>query len=91
MRPFDYGSLDLPVGFGLQISIRGCGSRITVIDKHHTVPDKDIVFNGDAFADEGVTGDLAAPADAGILLDLNKCSNLRFIADLASVEVDELG
>ena len=53
--------------------------------------DKDVVFNGDAFTDKGVTGNLAAPADAGILLNLNERSNLRFIADLASVEVDELG
>ena len=28
--------------------------------------------------------------DRGVLLDLNKCADLRLVADLATIEIDEL-
>jgi hypothetical protein len=36
-----------------------------------------------------VTGDLAAAADSGILLNLDKCADLRLVSDFASIEIDE--
>ncbi len=53
--------------------------------------DKNIVLDGHAFADECMAGDLAAPADLGVFLNFDKGSDLRFVADFASVQVDELG
>ena len=86
----DYRSLDLPVGFGLQLPVGGRGPRIAVVDEHHAVADEDVVLNRDAFADERMARDLAALADAGVLLDLDEGADLRFVADLATVQVDEL-
>jgi hypothetical protein len=51
---------------------------------------KDMVFNRDAFADERVARDFAPLSNAGVFLDLHKGANLGFIADAASVQVDEL-
>jgi len=87
----DYGLLDLPVGFGLQIPVGGSGPRIAVVDEHNAVADEDVILDRDAFADESVARDLAAFTDSCILLDLDKRANLRFIADLTTVQVDELG
>ncbi len=44
----------------------------------------------DAFADEGVAGNLAARADVGVLLNLDKGADLGVVADLTAVEIDEL-
>jgi hypothetical protein len=55
------------------------------------VADEDVVLDRDSFTDERVARYLAALADGGILLNFNECSDLGFIADFASVEVDELG
>jgi homogentisate 1,2-dioxygenase len=55
------------------------------------VSDKDVVLDGYAFADKGMTGDLAAFADISVLLYLDKGSNLRLVSDLTAVEVNELG
>jgi hypothetical protein len=52
--------------------------------------DEDVIFNDHPFADEGVAGDFAAPADRSVLLNLDKGANLGFVANLASVEIDEL-
>ena len=49
-----------------------------------------MVFDRDAFADEGVAGDLAAAADAGVLLDLDKGADLRLVTDLAAVQIEEV-
>ena len=68
---------------------RRCGARITVVDKRHPVPDEDVVFNDDAFADKGVAGDLAAFADAGIFLDFHECADLRLVPDLAPIQIYE--
>ena len=70
-RPFN-----LPVGLGLQIPVGGGGARIAVIDERHSVPNEDVVLDNDAFADEGVTGDLAAFAHDHIFLDFHECADL---------------
>ena len=50
---------------------------------------EDVVPYRDAFADERVARNLAAPAHFCIFLDLDECADLRFAADLASVQIDE--
>ena len=54
------------------------------------MPDKDIVLNGHAFADEGVAGDFAIFADDGVFLDLDEGADFGVFADFAAVEVDEV-
>src|SRR5262249_21750339 len=79
----------LPVSLGLQLSA-GRGARINIIDKHHAVADKDIVFNGDAFADKRMRRNLAARADRGVLLHLDEGADFTFVAYLAPVKIDEI-
>src|ERR1700722_13510386 len=64
---------------------------VAVVDEHHAMTDEDVVLDGDALAHKSVAGNFAALADTGIFLDLDKSANLGFVADLASVEIDELG
>ena len=45
----------------------------------------------DAFTDEGVAGNLAALADGGVFLNLDKGADFRFVANLTAIKVDELG
>ena len=52
--------------------------------------DENLIFNRDAFADEGMAGYLAVPSDPGVFLYLDKRADLGVIANLAAVEVDEL-
>jgi hypothetical protein len=53
------------------------------------MPDKDVVFDYDAFANKGVTGYLATFADTRIFLDFDECADLRLVPDLASVQINE--
>src|SRR5262249_24701785 len=85
----DHRALHLPIGFSLQISIWSRGTRITVVDEGHSMADKNVVFNHYAFTDKSVTGDFAALADAGIFLNFHERADLRFITDLAAIEIDE--
>jgi hypothetical protein len=74
-----------------RLPVGGSGPRIAVVDEHHAVADEDVVLDRDAFADESVARDLAALADSCILLDFDERADLGFIADLATVQIDELG
>jgi hypothetical protein len=38
-----------------------------------------------------VAGNFAAPADRGVLLNLDERANLGFIADFAAIQIDEFG
>src|SRR5580698_2830660 len=80
-------TFDLPIGFGLQIPIGGRSARIAVIDKHHSVPDEDVVLNQNSFTDKRVTGNLAASSDTGIFLDFYECADLCLVSDLAPIHV----
>ena len=51
--------------------------------------DEHVVLDGHALADEGVARDLAPQTNLRLLLDLDECSDLCFVADLAPVQVDE--
>src|SRR4029078_11147717 len=81
---------DRPVLLRLQFAVgRGC-SRERVVDEHDAMADEDVVFDGHPLADECVAGDLASPADPRVLLYFDECADLRLVADLEAVEVDEL-
>ena len=73
--------------FQLAVAV-GC-AWITIVDESDAVPDKDVVFQGHAFTNKRVTRNLAARADSGVLLDLDKRSNLGLVANLTTIEVDE--
>jgi hypothetical protein len=83
------GRYNLPVFVGLQTS--DCsGTGIKVIDEHDPMPDKDIILDGYTLADERVRRDLTLASDRGIFLDLDECSNFRFVANSAPVKVDQI-
>ena len=70
--------------------VRGRGARSAVIDEHDAMPDEDIVFESDTLAEKTVARDFAAPADADAFLDFDAGTDAAFIADGASVQIDEL-
>ena len=55
------------------------------------MPDEDIILDRDAFADECVRRDLATPpSNNGVFLYLDERSHLGFVADTATIEVDQI-
>ena len=77
----------MPIGVGLQLSIRvGC-SRIAVIDEGDAVPNENAFLQRDAFADESVAGNLATGPNFSSLLNLYERTNLGLIPDLAAVKI----
>jgi hypothetical protein len=55
------------------------------------VTDEHVVFDRDAFADERMTRDLAAPPDDRVPLNLDKRPDSRIVPDRAAVKIDESG
>ena len=53
------------------------------------MPNENIVFNRDAFADERVARYLASAPNLGVFLNLDEGSDFRFFADLAAIQIDE--
>ena len=51
---------------------------------------EDLVFKRNSFANEGMAGDLAVPADGGPFLNLDKSPDFCIVPDLASVEIDKV-
>jgi hypothetical protein len=90
--PFPYeGALDLPISLSLQISV-GCRcSRIAVVDKGDSMADEHVVFDGDAFTDKSMARDFAASAYTCIFLNFDEGPDFCFVADFASIQIDELG
>src|SRR5208282_1240810 len=84
-------TLDLPVSFGLHLAAVCRRARVQVVDKCHVVANEHIVFDVDAFAYERVTRNLAVLAHSRILLNLHEGADFGFVADLASIQVDEFG
>lgn len=84
------GSDYLPVSLSLERA-GGCSrARILVINKHDPVPDKDLVFNGHAFANETVRRDFTMAAHTRALLNLNERSDAGSVANLAAVQIYEV-
>src|SRR3954469_19729448 len=82
--------LDLPVRFGLKLTVILRRPRKRIVDKHHAMTDENTVFNCHPFTNERMTGYLAVPSNRRILLDLNKRADFRVIAYTATVKVDEV-
>jgi len=81
---------DLPIGFGLQRT--GSGRPwIGIINEGDAMADEHVIFDVHPSQDKSVAGNLAAAATRAFFLDLDKCADLGVVADLASVQVDELG
>jgi hypothetical protein len=79
-----------PVLLRLQSAVAPRGSRVEVVGEHHAVADEDLVLDGDPGANERVRGDLASPADPRILLNFDECADLRGLADVAPVQIDQI-
>src|SRR5208283_420869 len=88
---FHHRAFHAPVGFGLQSPGGGRRARIQVVDEHHAMSDENVVFDAHAFTDKSVARDFAAFADCRIFLDLDEGPDFRFIANFASIKVDEFG
>jgi len=73
------------------MAVCGNGSRIPVVDKHHTMAHEDSLFDSYAFANKGVTRYLTSSADRCAFLYLDKSADLRPRSDLATVQIHELG
>src|SRR5262249_38389678 len=79
------GFFNLPVRLGLQPPFARRRPGIHVVDKRYSVAHKDVVFDLDAFTNEGVARDLASAPHSGILLNFDKRCDFRFVADFAAV------
>src|SRR5579859_734927 len=88
---FDQGALDFPVAFRLQLAFRRRSARIGIVDERDAVADENVVFDGHAFAHEGMAGNLAIPSNRCVLLNLDERANLGVFPDFAAVEIDEFG
>src|ERR1700742_207857 len=84
-------AFDLPVGFRLEVPVRRRGPRVAVVDEGHAVTDEDVIFDDHALADKGMAGDLAAPPNPGVLLNLHEGADFAFVAHLTTIKVDEFG
>ena len=78
-----------PIRLGLGDSTRAGGPRKPVVGEHHTVPEKYLVLDRDAFANEGMAGDLAGVANLRTFLNFNKGADARIVPDDTAVEIDE--
>jgi hypothetical protein len=88
-EPIDAPRLTTVFSTDQSLSVCSCGPGIRIVNKRHSVAHKNVVFNGYPFAHEGVARDLAASSHSRILLDLYEGADLRFIANIAPVEIDE--
>ena len=87
---FDHRRDYRPVFFGLKPAGFAGGPGVAVVDEHHTVADKNPVFDGHALADKGVAGYFAVLADEGLFLDFHKRTNPGAVIDPAAIEVDKV-
>ena len=81
---------DRPVSLGLQPAVDG-RAWTRVVDEYDAVPDEYIILDRDSFADERVRRDLAPLTDDRPFLDFDEGADLGRRANLAAVQVDEIG
>src|ERR1700730_4743825 len=79
----------IPIRPALESSGGGRRARISVINKINAVADEYFGFDGYAFADERVTGNLAARSNRCPFLHLYERSDPGLVSDLAPVKVNE--
>src|SRR5215470_7951346 len=84
------GGNNVPVGFGLQVTVGCCRTRITVINKDDMMPYKNLVLDGDTFTDKRMARYLAVAPYPGPFLDFDKCPNLRIVTNLTPIEVHKV-
>jgi hypothetical protein len=80
----------MPVRRVLHPAIVCRGTREKVIRKHDPVPDKNLVFYGDAFANKRMRRYFAARADDYVTLNFDKGADGRLVANGTAVEIDQL-
>jgi hypothetical protein len=68
----------------------GRGTRVAIVDKHDMMAYKDLILNGHAFTDKGMTRDLTVLPDPYPFLDLNKSTDLGVITNLTAIEVHKV-
>jgi hypothetical protein len=54
------------------------------------VPDEDLVFNRDAFTNEGAARYFTVASDPRALLNLDERADAGVVADLTTIQVDEV-
>ena len=86
---FDEGFLAEPIGGGLERACGVSGAGAVIVDEDHAVADENGVFDGHAFAEEGVAGDFAMGADLHAFLDFDESANFGVVADFAAVKIHE--
>jgi hypothetical protein len=65
------------------------GTRIAVVNESDAVPYENAGFDGDTFANKGVTADFTIIPDFCALLYFHKCPDPRLITDFATVQIYE--
>ena len=63
----------------------------SVVDKHHAVPDKDLVFDSDGFTDERVRRYFAARTDHCTRLHFDKGADQGLVPNNAAIQVYQFG
>ena len=81
---------DRPVIIRLYGAARPGGARIFVVDEGHAMTHEDLVFNRHAFTDKSMARDFAVTTHAGTFLNLDEGTDFSAVADLATVEVNEM-
>lgn len=79
-----------PVSLALQLTIRG-RAGFGIIDEDHPMADKNLLFDGDTFANEGVRRDLASGSDGCVFLNLDEGPDLRLITNRATLKIHQTG
>jgi len=81
------GGKALPIVSSLDLAVGSCRIRVQVVDEHGAMRDHYFVLNRHAFADEGMTLDLAALADLAAGLYLHESSDPGLVSYFAAVKV----
>jgi hypothetical protein len=84
-----HGGFKRPIAFDLRRTVAVGRAGTAIVDENHPVTNEHFILDSDSGTDEGVTGDLAAPADMHSPLNLDERANPSVIADRAPVQVDE--
>jgi hypothetical protein len=85
---FDGCRYTSPVGLSLEGSSRG-GSWKAIVYERDAMANKDLILESHPFAEERMTGNFAAIANAHSFLDLDERANLHIITDFTTVEIGE--
>ena len=85
----NYGWNDMPVCFTLQSTLNICRTRIFIVNKHHTMTDKCLVFYRYPFTNKCVALNFDSFSNSHAFLDLDKGPDFGVIANLTTIEIDK--